>query len=178
MGPEDVVLVLVAAPVLVGRGSAASAVLCEGGGGIDLSDEKKKGCPKDVACFFRRMGSLDRSALFVKGLYGFPGSFRFISLPIQGYTQGEEIIFPFIGRGKSEALLIGHLPVSDLRTHLLPSILDLRRRQVAADDGGFIGGVPTQDGVSPTVFSLAVYPLVSNLPILSQITQNRQNIIL
>ena len=31
-GPEDVVLVLVAAPVLVGGGSAASAVLCEVGG--------------------------------------------------------------------------------------------------------------------------------------------------
>ncbi len=34
-GPEDIDLVLVAAPVLVGSGSAASAVLGEGGGGIE-----------------------------------------------------------------------------------------------------------------------------------------------
>ena len=154
MGQEDVVLVLIAAPVGVGSGSAASAVLCEGGGGIDLPDEKKKGCPKDIARLFRRMGSLNRSALFMKGLHCSAGSFRFISLPIQGYTQGEEIIFPFIGRGKSEALLIGHLPISDLRTHLLPSILDLRRRQVTADDGGFIGGIPTLDCVSPDSLQL------------------------
>ena len=83
-GPEDVVLVLVAAPVLVGSGASASAVLCEGGGGIDLSDEQKEGSSKDVACFFRRQGSLDRSALFMKGLHYNPGSFRLISLPIQG----------------------------------------------------------------------------------------------
>ena len=83
-GPEDVVLVLVAAPVLVGSGASASAVLCEGDGGIDLPDEKKEGSSKDVACFFRRMGSLGCSALFMKGLHGIPGSFRFISLPIQG----------------------------------------------------------------------------------------------
>ncbi len=123
-GPEDVVLVLVAAPVLVGGGSAPSAVLCEGGGGIDLPDEKKEGSSKDVSCFFRRMGSLDRSALFMKGLHCSAGSFRFISLPIQGQTQREQIILPFIRRGKSEALLIGHLPVSVLRTHLLPGLLD------------------------------------------------------
>ena len=75
--PEDVVLVLVAAPIGVGSGSSASTVLCEGGGGIDLPDEQKKCCSKDVASLLRRMGPLDRSALFVKGLYGFPGSFRF-----------------------------------------------------------------------------------------------------
>ena len=34
--PEDVVLVLVAAPVMVGGGSATSVVLREVGGGIDL----------------------------------------------------------------------------------------------------------------------------------------------
>lgn len=48
-GPEDVVLVLVAAPALVGSGTSASAVLCEGGGGIDLPDEQKEGSSKDVA---------------------------------------------------------------------------------------------------------------------------------
>ena len=42
-GPEDVVLILVVAPVGVGSGSSASAVLCEGGGSIDLPDEKKEG---------------------------------------------------------------------------------------------------------------------------------------
>ena len=134
-GPEDVVFVLVAAPVLVGGGSATSAVLCEGGGSIDLPDEQKKCCSEDVASLLRRMGPLDRSALFIKGLYGFPGSFRFISLPIQGYTQGEEIIFPFIGRGKCDALRWSHLSVSVLRTHLLPGILDPAGRQVTTKDG-------------------------------------------
>ena len=42
-----------------------------------------------------------------------------------------------------------HLPISVLRTHLFPGLLDLRRRQVTADDGGFIGGVSTQERVSP-----------------------------
>ena len=73
--PEDVVLVLVAAPVLVGDGSAASAVLREGGGGIDLPDEKKEGGSKDIARLFRRMGSLNRSALFIKGLHCSAGAF-------------------------------------------------------------------------------------------------------
>ena len=83
-GTEDVVFVLIAAPVLVWGGSTASAVLREGGGGIDLPDEQKKCCSKDVASLLRRMGSLDCSALFMKGLHGIPGSFCYISLPIQG----------------------------------------------------------------------------------------------
>lgn len=83
-GPEEVVLVLIAAPVGIGGGSAASAVLCEGSGRIDLSNEKKEGCPKDIARLFRRMGSLNRSALFIKGLHCSARSFHFISLPIQG----------------------------------------------------------------------------------------------
>ena len=49
VGPEDVVFVLIAAPVLVGSGASASAVLGEGGGGIDLPDEQKEGSSKDVA---------------------------------------------------------------------------------------------------------------------------------
>ena len=48
-GPEDVIFVLVAAPVGVGSGSSTSAVLGEGGGSIDLPDEKKEGSSKDVA---------------------------------------------------------------------------------------------------------------------------------
>ena len=54
--PEDVVLVLVAAPAGVGSGSSTSAVLCEGGGGIDLPDEKKEGSPENVA---RLEGQID-----------------------------------------------------------------------------------------------------------------------
>lgn len=48
-GPEDVILILVAAPVGVGSGTSASAVLCDGGGGIDLPNEKEEGSSKDVA---------------------------------------------------------------------------------------------------------------------------------
>jgi len=49
--------------------------LCEGGGGIDLPDKKKEGCPKDIARLFRRMGSLNRSALFIKAFTAPPEAF-------------------------------------------------------------------------------------------------------
>ena len=94
------------------------------------------------------MGSLNRSALFMKGFHCSARSFRLISLPIQGYTQGEEIIFPFIGRGKCDALRWSHLSVSVLRTHLLPGLLDSGGRQVTTDDGGLIDGVPALDRVA------------------------------
>ena len=42
-GPEDVFLVLVTAPVLIGSGPSASAVLRQGGCGIDLVGKEKKG---------------------------------------------------------------------------------------------------------------------------------------
>lgn len=42
----DVILILVATPVRIGGGSAPSAVLCEGGGRIDLVGKEKKGGPK------------------------------------------------------------------------------------------------------------------------------------
>lgn len=45
VGPEDVVFVLVATPVLVGSGASTFTVLCEGGEGLDLV--KKKCCLKD-----------------------------------------------------------------------------------------------------------------------------------
>ena len=64
--PEDVVLVLVAAPVLVGSGPAASAVLCKGGGGIDVTSKEKKGGPKDLAGLLSRIGLLCQSALFIE----------------------------------------------------------------------------------------------------------------
>ena len=56
-GPEDVVLVLVATPVLVGSGSAASAVLREVGGGIDVTDEEKKSGPGGLLVLFIRIYS-------------------------------------------------------------------------------------------------------------------------
>ena len=54
-GPEDVVLVLVAAPVGVRSGSPASAVLCEGSGRIDITGEEKKGSPKDAAALLSHL---------------------------------------------------------------------------------------------------------------------------
>ena len=55
VGPEDVVLVLVSTPVLVGSGSSASAVLREGGCGIDVTGEEKECCLKDVAALLPRI---------------------------------------------------------------------------------------------------------------------------
>ena len=54
-GPEDVILIFVAAPGLVGGGSAASAVLCEGSGRIDITGEEKKGSPKDAAALLSHL---------------------------------------------------------------------------------------------------------------------------
>ena len=54
-GPEDVVLVFVATPVLVGSGSSASAVLREGSGRIDITGEEKKGSPKDAAALLSHL---------------------------------------------------------------------------------------------------------------------------
>ena len=47
--PENVVFVLVATPVLVGSGASATAVLREGGCGIDVTGKEKECGPKDVA---------------------------------------------------------------------------------------------------------------------------------
>ena len=52
-GPEGVVLVLVTAPVLIGSGASASAVLREGGGCIDLVGKEKKGSPRRPVQLFR-----------------------------------------------------------------------------------------------------------------------------
>ena len=64
--PEDVVLVLVAAPVLVGSGASASAVLGEGGGGIDVTGKERKGRPKALAVLLLRIRLLCHFALFGK----------------------------------------------------------------------------------------------------------------
>ena len=65
-GPEDVVLVLVATPVLVGGGSAASAVLSEGGCGIDVTGKEKKGGSKDLAALLGQMKSQNKTRRFAK----------------------------------------------------------------------------------------------------------------
>ena len=103
-GPEDVILVLVATPVLVGGGSAASAVLGEGGGGINVTGEEKKGGPKDAATLLPRIRQLVLSAFFIKDPSNSSGNHLLIAFPIHSETPGEEIILPFIGRDKSDAL--------------------------------------------------------------------------
>ena len=63
-GPEDVILVLVTAPVLIGRGSSASAVLREGGGGVDLVGKEKKSGLEDIVALFPRKRLFCFSTLF------------------------------------------------------------------------------------------------------------------
>ncbi len=96
-GPEDIVLVLVAAPVLVGSGSAASAVLCEGGGRIDVTGEEKKGGPKDLAGLLSRIGLPCQSALFIEDPSNSSGNHLLIAFSIHSETPGEKVVLPFIG---------------------------------------------------------------------------------
>ena len=96
-GPEDVLLVLVAAPVLVRGGSSASTVLCEVGGGIDVTGEEKKGRPKDVTALLPRIRLLCHSALFSEDPCNSSGNHLLIALPIYKETPGEKVILPFIG---------------------------------------------------------------------------------
>ena len=97
VGPEDVVFVLVTAPVLVGSGASASAVLREGGGGIDVTGEEKKGCPKDLAGLLSRIGSLCQSALFIEDPCHSSGNHLLIPFPIHSETPWEKVILPFFG---------------------------------------------------------------------------------
>ena len=96
-GPKDVVFVLVAAPVLVGGGSAASAVLREGGCGINVTGEKKKGGLKDAATLLPRIRLLVLSALFSEDPCDASRNLLFIAFPVQGNTKGEEVILPLFG---------------------------------------------------------------------------------
>ncbi len=96
-GPEDVILVLVAAPVLVGSGSAASAVLREVGGGIDVTGKEKKGGPKDLAGLLSRIGLLCQSTLFIEDPCHSSGNHLFIAFPIHSETPGEKVVLSFIG---------------------------------------------------------------------------------
>lgn len=96
-GPENVVLVLVATPVLIGSGAYASAVLCEGGGGIDVTSKEKKGGPKDLAALLSRIGLLCQSALFIEDPCNSSGNHLLIAFPIYSETPGEKVILPFFG---------------------------------------------------------------------------------
>jgi len=80
-GPEDVVLVLVGSPVLIGSGTAASAVLCEGGGGIDLPCERKKAL-------------LD---FYLEDTVGASRDHSMMNHPVHVHSEGEQTILPFIG---------------------------------------------------------------------------------
>ena len=81
-GPEDVILVFVAAPVLVGGGSAASTVLCEGGGGIDVTGEEQKGGPENSRATLPRVLLEETSTFIIEGLDHSPGDGYGISFPI------------------------------------------------------------------------------------------------
>ena len=96
-GPEDVVLVLVAAPVLVRSGASAAAVLREGGGGIDVTGEEKECGPKDVAALLTRIRLLCQSTLFIEDPSNSSGNHLLIAFSIHSETPGEKVILPFFG---------------------------------------------------------------------------------
>ena len=96
--PENVVFVLVATPVLVGGGSAASAVLGEGGGGIDVTGEEKKGRPKDVTALLPRIRLFCHSALFSEDPSNSSRNHLLIAFPIYSETPR--------GKGNSSLLRI------------------------------------------------------------------------
>ena len=95
--PEDVVLVLVTAPVLIGSGSAASAVLGEGGGGIDLVGKEKKSGFEDIVTLFSRKRLFSFSTLFSEDPCNSSGNHLFIAFPIHCDTEGKKVIQAFIG---------------------------------------------------------------------------------
>ena len=80
-GPENVILVLVTAPVSVGGGSAASAVLGEGGGGIDITCEEQEGGPKNSSATLPRVLLEETSTFIIEGLDHSPGDGYGISFP-------------------------------------------------------------------------------------------------
>ena len=81
-GPEDVIFVLVAAPVLVGRGSTTSAVLCEGGGGIYVTGEEEEGGPENSSATLPRVLLKESGTFIIEGLDHSPGDGYGISFPI------------------------------------------------------------------------------------------------
>ena len=85
-GPEDIVLVLVAAPVLIGDGSSASAVLCDGGGGIDISGKKDECSLEDPRVILSRVIHDESNILIIEDSDRFPRNrYRiFLSFHIDG----------------------------------------------------------------------------------------------
>ena len=79
--PEDIVLVLVAAPVLVGGGSAASAVLCEGSGRIDITGEEQEGGLENSSATLPRVLLEETGTFIIEGLDNSPGDGYGISFP-------------------------------------------------------------------------------------------------
>ena len=80
-GPEDVVFLLVATPVLVGGGSTASAVLGEGGDGIDKTSEEQEGGPENSSATLPRALLEETSTFIIEGLDHSPGDGYGISFP-------------------------------------------------------------------------------------------------
>ena len=80
-----------------GGGSAASAVLCKGGGGIDVTSKEKKGGPKDLAGLLSRIGLLCQSALFIEDPSNSSGNHLLIAFSIHSEAPGEKVVLPFIG---------------------------------------------------------------------------------
>ena len=95
-GPEDVVLVFVATPVLVGGGSAASAVLCEGSGGIDITGEEKKGGLENSSATLPRVLLEETSTFIIEGLDNSPGDGYGISFPFDIYAETVREIPSFV----------------------------------------------------------------------------------
>ena len=81
-GPENVILVLVTTPVLIGGGSAASAVLCEGSGRIDITGEEQEGGLENSSATLPRVLLEETGTFIIEGLDHSPGDGNGISFPI------------------------------------------------------------------------------------------------
>ena len=95
-GPEDVVFVFVAAPVLVGGGAPASTVLCEGGGGIDVTGEEQESGPENSSATLPRVLLEETSTFIIEGLDHSPGDGYGISFPFDIDTETVREIFSFV----------------------------------------------------------------------------------
>ena len=134
-GPEDVVLVLVTAPVLVGSGASASAVLREGCGGIDVTGEEQEGGLENSRATLPRIILEETSTFIIEGLDHFPGDGYGISFPIDIDAETVREISSFVRKDECNLFFGSHLCKPVLRTHLLPSLLDPGGRHFATDNG-------------------------------------------
>ena len=90
-GPEDVIFVFVAAPVLVGNGASASAVLSEGGGGIDIAGKKEECSLEDPRVIFSWVIHDESNILIIEDSDRFPRNrYRiFLSFHVDGEFEPE-----------------------------------------------------------------------------------------